>query len=113
MAFLHDHEDGTFWMRFEDDSPEFVLHENNTMLNLFRHDHQQDRFAVEDPSDGRWMVWWRFDQDPELFGQMEDIALAVGSVLVRDTVVAEIADQFNKAHAFTDIDWAVLEADVE
>lgn len=106
MANLYDKEDGTFWAKFNAD--EFLLDENNCYLNLFRADHQQDRFAIEDPADGKWAVWWRFDQDPTLFGQMEDIALRVGSVLVRETMLADIAMQFNLAHTFTDVDFDTL-----
>jgi hypothetical protein len=87
---------------FEVDEIEIPLHENNFLANIHRQASYMDRLGVEDPRDNLFFVWYRSDQDPEVFNQMLRVAMEVGSVLLRDTPTTEVEAQFDRLHQLSD-----------
>lgn len=100
-----------YWF-IPDGGEEYQLDQDNCFANFHRDEKYKDRFCVLDEVDGGWFQWWRHSESEESFSEMEDIALAVGSVLMRNTATVEVNSLFEQRFLhFTDQDWQRLEGE--
>lgn len=101
--------DGGFWVDPGNEDDPFLLHQRNCFLNLHRLEKYMDRFSINNLMDDEfYYVWWRVDTDPELFDRMENVALTVGSVLLRDTPESDVQAMFDENHHLTEEDFNKL-----
>ncbi len=96
-----------YW--FREGNYEARLNEDNLMGNFHRKAPLYDCIAIHDATDGAWWTWWRYDQPEEVFEQLEFVTNAVGTFVVRDTVMADMEERFDNRHQFTETDWQELE----
>ena len=110
--------DGHLEYRFAHEDIDQKLDQNNIAANVHRDPFYDgyDRVLIEDPRDNNWFAWYKgdFQDTPERqgkFEQMYRVAMAVGSVMLRDTPLQTVEEDYNRAHPVTTgRDWVEVDS---
>lgn len=107
MARIHEEEDGFY---YEVDEFEILL--DDSSYQAFQHRDPEwrllDWVGVLDPRDGEHFSHWRYDQPPEAFEQMMDLARKIGTYILTNTPYDYVEDMFNRGHSLTDGDFETM-----